>query len=434
MHAAPAALDSITSDVLRRAAAGFATPCYVYLLDRMRRRIRRVRQAFGERLAISYAVKANPNVELLRRLAGHVDWLDVSSLGEVRRGLAAGFDAARMTFSGPAKRDEDLDRAVECGIGEVVCESPDEIERLDRIAGARGRRQPFLIRINPARAPSGFGIVMCGRPGPFGIDEEALGDALARLDEWPNLDFRGFHIYSATNSLSAQAITGNFRQMADLFARFASQVGSPVRRLVFGAGFGIPYTINDTPLDLEAVAAHVNPMIDSMRSQPSLADAACALEIGRYLTGPAGYLLTSIIGAKHSRGVEIRICDAGFNCHLAAFGLMGTVIRRNWPIWKVNGQPDDAVRPYMLTGPLCTAIDVLAERIELPELAIGDLVAIGSSGAYGFSASPVRFISHPEPKEILLIGEGDDAQLINASEREARPIDAAVAGLAERLP
>ena len=113
-------------------------------------------------------------------------------------------------------------------------------------------------------------------------------------------------------------------------------------------------------------------------------------------------VLTRVVNVKESRGTRIAVCDAGFNNHLAACGMMGAVIRRNWPISKVTGSADQELVEHTLAGPLCTSIDTLGTKVLLPRLQRGDVLAIGSSGAYGLSASPTRFISHPEPREWLV--------------------------------
>ena len=404
-----------TRDLLMRVAQTAGTPCYVYFLDGILDRIAAVRDAFGGRFELSYAVKANPNRELLRRLIGVVSALDVSSIGEVRLALEAGWGAEQLSFSGPAKRIEELEEAVELGVGVMICESLREMQQLDRLAAGGSRRMPVCLRINPARCPTRFGVNMAGRASQFGIDEEDLPEVLTHLGSLKHLDVRGFHIYSATNSLSEEAIAENFDIFIELFNRFGELLDSNVKTLIFGAGFGIPYTQDSTPLDLKHLAGLINPRIDAMKKQERLAGACCSLELSRYLVGPEGFLLTTIIGEKASRGTDIRMCDAGFNTHLAAYGMMGAVIRRNWPMWKVNTTGAEPVREYMLTGPLCTTIDTLAMKIELPELSRGDVLAIGSSGAYGMSASPTRFISHPEPREILVVGQGADIELIDVT-------------------
>jgi diaminopimelate decarboxylase len=243
---------------------------------------------------------------------------------------------------------------------------------------------------------------MAGRPSQFGIDEEDFEQVLAKRAEWRDLDIEGFHIYSGTNCLQAPAIAENFDIFIRLFSRFAAAADIRPRKLIFGSGFGIPYTAQQAPLDLDRLAELVNPRIDALRENPLLRDAQCVLEMGRFLVGPAGYYLTSVVGEKSSRGTEIRICDGGMNHHLAACGLLGGVTRHAWPMWKLGPSDETHWQEYMLTGPICTTIDTLAQTVRLPRLQRNDVIAIGSSGAYGLSSSPTAFISHPPPRELLI--------------------------------
>ena len=387
------------------------TPCYVYFIDEVRQRVQALKSVLGGRFEISYAVKANPNVGLLRGLRPDVALLDVSSAGELQRALSSGCPAAHISFSGPAKRDVELQAAAESGC-EIVCESADEAEALSQLGEARGSPLKILLRLNPSRMPRRFGISMAGRPSQFGIDEEDLPEQLPRLVRLRGVELAGFHIYSGTNCLDADAIAENFAFFIELFAQAAQLAGCRPRKLVFGSGFGIPYFADEMPLELGALAERINPQIDALQADPTLAGAQCVLEMGRWLVGPAGYLLTQVIGAKRSRGVDIRLCDAGFNNHINAAGMMGTVIRRNWPFTHLSPQVDAPRRSYMLVGPLCTTADVLASQIELPEIRKGDVLAIGASGAYGLSASPARFISHPVPAEFIV----DDGAITDVSE------------------
>jgi len=382
-------------------AARHGTPSYVYLLDEVGLRVRQLERAFCGRFGISFAAKSNPNIALLAALRPLVATLDCSSAGELERGIAAGFPPERLTFSGPAKRDAELATAVGLGAVRVICESGHDLDRLGALAAAAGRRMPFLLRINPARLPRRFGAHMGGGASQFGVDEEDVDGVLARHLGSPWLELEGLHAYSASNSLSPDAICENFGIFAELFADLAKRHDLRPRTLVFGSGFGIPYTAEQRPLDLEQVATLANPLVDELRAQPNLAGASCVLEMGRFLVGPAGYFLTSVVNTKRSRGVEVRMCDGGMNDHLAACGLMGMVIRRNFPMWKVSGG-DERPAEVMLTGPLCTTIDLLAAKVVLPWLERGDVVAIGSSGAYGLTASPTAFISHPPPRELLV--------------------------------
>lgn len=391
------------TDQLLAAARQLGTPLYVYDLDGVRARFALLREAFGGRFGVSYAVKANPNVALLAGMAGEVDTFDVSSFAEVERALAAGCPAERITFSGPAKREEEIRRSVRLGLGELVCESLRDAELASRFAVELGCRQSVLLRINPATSPRHFGVNMSGKPSQFGVDEEDLIPALDVIRALPNLDLIGFHIYSGSNSLSAEAIAENFAIFITLFRRAAEHAGKAPDKLVFGAGFGVPYLPSEEPLDLAALAALVNPAIDALRREPLFAKAAMVLEMGRWLVGPCGWLLSSIISEKDSRGTAFRMCDAGFNTHLAAYGMMGSVIRRNWRVANISN-PDGEVVRHTIVGPLCTTIDTLASKIDLPDLRVGDVIAIENSGAYGLTSSPTRFISHPEPREAILEG------------------------------
>ena len=404
-------MDAERSDCLLRAAKQFGTPLYIYFIDDVLDRLKMLEHLFGGRFSVSFAVKSNPNKAILRHLLGHVGSYDVSSFAEVERVLLAGCRAQEITFSGPGKRDDELRRSVMAGVGELVCESLEEAVRVDSYARDLGANVDILVRLNPLRIPKDFGVNMAGRPTQFGIDEEAMMPVLESCARLQNARLVGIHIYSGTNCLSAHAIAENFSIFLELFDRACRHIDLRPSKLVFGSGFGIPYLPDDRELDVAAIAAAVNPMIDAFRGEARYRDTSCILEMGRWLIGQAGYLLTSIIGEKASRGTEFRICDAGFNNQLSACGMMGTVIRRNWRIAKLaNGtesEPGMGSESYNLVGPLCTTIDLIAAGIKLPRLRRGDVLAIESSGAYGLTASPTRFISHPEPREIIVSDGGE---------------------------
>lgn len=399
------------NDRLLAAAGTFDTPLYIYDADAAIGRVRLLRTLFDGRFDISYAIKANPNLVLMTALRPVLDSFDASSLAEVLRAIAAGLPTERISFSGPAKRQSELEGALLHGVGKIVVESVHEAEELSRLALSQGRVQSCLVRLNPVRVPRRFGASMGGSASQFGIDEEDMASALARVKALPGLRLEGFHIYSGTNCLHAEAIVENFEIFAELFKRAVDLVDMPVSRLIFGSGMGIPYLPSEAPLDHDALPAMVLPILDGLARHPGLEGARPVLELGRWLVGPAGWLLTRVIAEKHSRGKEIRACDAGFNNHLAACGMMGSALRRNW-VFENLSNPEGQRQPYTLVGPLCTSIDRLAADIEMPAVRRGDVVAVPQSGAYGITASPSRFISHPEPREVVVIGD----QMVDASE------------------
>lgn len=390
------------SSILQAAVDDYGSPVYVYLVDEMHERCALLRRLFGDRLSLSYAVKANPNIDLIRSLLPSLDCFDISSIAEARWVQEAGGQLSYCSFTGPAKRTFELEHAVQWGVGQIVCESADEMLELNQICEARSASVEILIRINPSEVPKGFGVQMARKPSQFGVDEDKLDNLAEILPRCPNLNLVGWHIYSGTNSLSAGAIIENFTIMAQRFTRYSEQFDLQPKTLIFGAGFGIPYLPSERELDIESVAAGVNPVLDGLRNIPRFANSEFQLELGRWIVGPCGYLVARVVGLKTSRGSEIALCDAGFNNHLSACGMMGSVMRRNWNIFKVDGTPsDDPPGLYRLVGPLCTTIDQLAADIELPRLSKGDLLAVPASGAYGYTASPTRFISHPPPAEVL---------------------------------
>ena len=384
-------------------ARQFGTPVYLYDLDILTARLSLLSTLFGDRFGLSYAIKANPNMAILAAVKPWLASFDASSIAEVERALVAGMDAGRITFSGPAKRDAELARAIALPVGELVLEGEGEARRASAMAVASGRLQPVLVRINPRRVPRGFGASMAATPSQFGIDEEDLATALPMIRDLPGLRLIGFHIYSGTNCRDAAAIAENFGIFADLFRQAQAITGIRPQALVFGSGFGVPYLPGEAALDHGAMPTLINPIIDALRAEAPFADARCTLELGRWLVAPAGWLLTGIISAKQSRGAAIRCLDAGFNNHLAAASMMGTVIPRNWVFHNITN-PDGVVAAHTLTGPLCTSIDRLAVAADLPEVRVGDVLAIAMSGAYGLTASPGRFISHPEPREVVAQG------------------------------
>jgi diaminopimelate decarboxylase len=392
---------SVSDAELMKISDEFGTPFYIYDADAIANQFARLKSVFGPLFGVSYAVKANPNLALLRFVMPYVSTFDVSSYKEVERVLEIGCPAEKITFSGPAKRDAEIRAAVEQCIGELVIESISEARVANECCKELGLRQKILLRINPSTGPKHFGVSFSGRASQFGVDEEALEDALITIATFDGLDLVGFHIYSGTNSLNAAAISENMEGFVKIFRRAAEFANVSPTKLVFGSGFGLPYGAADTPLAIEEVAEAVGPIIIGLKAEDRFKNAECVLEIGRWLVGAAGLLVTSVIAEKQSRGVDLRLCDAGFNNHLAAFGMMGTVIKRNWRIRNVS-DPAGPEKKYTLVGPLCTSIDVLATDIVLPTVSRGDLLAVENSGAYGLTASPTRFISHPEPKEYFV--------------------------------
>lgn len=398
-----AVMDKALKARLQQAANQFGTPLYVYDVVAVRARAAELTSLFQGVFQLSYALKANPNLALLKAMQGHVPYLDVSSIGEFRRAVAAGFASNVISFTGPAKRDAELSEAIANGLGHLVVESVDEAEAASVIAQELGRTQAVLVRLSPNQVPKGFGLNMSGRPTQFGIDEDEAIEAVRHIMGLSHLNVEGLHIYSGTQCLKADAVAENHAIMAALFEKVCEAVDLSPKHLVFGGGMGVPVHAGEAPLDEAAVAALDVPLLNKLKNNPRFAQTVCALEIGRALVAEAGWFITQVVRVKESRGTRIALCDGGLNNHLAATGNFGAAIRRNFRLQAISQSNDIAAQD--IVGPLCTTIDLLGQKIDLPLVCAGDLVVIEASGAYGFTASPTAFISHPAPKEVLWDGE-----------------------------
>lgn len=403
--------DLMIDQALVAAADRFGTPAYVYFTDTIVDRLAGLQAAFGKWFSVSFAVKSNPNPALLRWLHGQIDWLDISSGGEFALALEAGWSAGQISYTGPAKREDELRAVIAGGLGELVIESLREARLASRIASELGQIQAILIRLGPDKVPRGFGDQMAGRPSPFGIDIEEAPQAIAEISALPGLRIAGLHIYSGTQCLKPDAICENWRGFISIFQNICEQHDLFPDRLIFGSGLGIPYHPGDQALDLGAIAATIAPDLEGLKAVPRFSGTRLVLELGRYLTGPAGYFLTRVIATKQSRGHRIALCDGGLNANLAATGNFGMVLRRNYLMHRVGNAEGRPEEPIDISGPLCTSIDRLGSAVTLPRIEDGDLIAIHGCGAYGPSASPLNFISHPHPRELLVSGD----QIIEAT-------------------
>jgi diaminopimelate decarboxylase len=374
------------------------TPMYAYDRQALSDRVAELRRALPDELHLHYAVKANPMPALVRHMAGLVDGFDVASAGELAIALEAGMDPQRVSFAGPGKSAAELREAVAAGIN-IHVGSEREMVELHRLAGELKVRPRVAVRVNPDYQLKTAGMKMGGGPAQFGIDEERVPDVL-RLIDIRRVEFRGFHIFAGSQNLNAASIIEAQNLTLALAERLARDAPGPVLDLNIGGGFGIPYFPGERPLDLAAVGDNLRRL--AARARTSLPHARLILELGRYLVGEAGYYICGVVDRKISRGRVFLVTDGGLHHHLAASGNFGQVIRKNYPVVIGNRMDEEGATPASVVGPLCTPLDLLADNMMLPPAGPGDLVVVLQSGAYGFSASPRGFLSHPDPVEILV--------------------------------
>jgi len=343
-------------------------------------------------------MKANPMPAVVNHLAKLVDGLDVASGGELKVALESGMLPAEISFAGPGKTDAELLAAATAGIV-INLESENEMERLASIGSRINIRPRVAVRVNPDFELKSSGMKMGGGPKQFGVDAERVPDMLGRIGSL-NLDFQGFHIFSGSQNLHANAIVEAQNKAIELALRLAGVAPAPVRILNVGGGFGIPYFPGERALDISSIGTNLAKLLTSIEG--SLPHARVVIELGRYLVGEAGVYVCKVIDRKVSRGQVFLVTDGGLHHHLAASGNFGQVIRKNYPVAIANHMHNGPREVVSVVGPLCTPLDLIADNMELAKANPGDLVVVFQSGAYGLTASPTAFLSHPAPAEVLI--------------------------------
>ena len=381
------------------AARAGHTPFYAYDRRLLTQRVEALRAALPAGISLHYAMKANPMPAVVGHMARLVDGIDVASGAELLVALDAGTNPSDISFAGPGKSERELGQAVAAGIL-VNVESMRELHLLDAIARQLRRPARVAVRVNPDFELKSSGMKMGGGPKQFGVDAEQVPAVLAAIAGLDGVRFEGFHIFSGSQNLRAEAICEAQSKALALAVRLSAHAPAPVTMLNLGGGFGIPYFPGEIALELSPIGTHLRGIVELASRQ--LPSAELVIELGRYLVGEAGIYVARVLDRKVSRGEVFLVTDGGLHHHLAASGNFGQVIRKNYPVEIGNRAASGKRERASAVGPLCTPLDLLADGMDLPEAQPGDLVVVFQSGAYGLTASPTHFLSHPPPVEMLV--------------------------------
>ncbi len=369
------------------------TPLYVYAAGEMRRRYRRLADAFaGSGTLFCYAVKANPALGVLATLAREGVGADVVSGGELERALAAGIPPERIVFAGVGKTNAEIDRALAAGILQLNVESVEELHAIQARAEARGVAAPVALRLNPDVAATTHDKIATGRRhDKFGIGGERLGEVLDVLRGLSRLRLVGLHCHIGSQIAVVEDFERAYGRMAS-FYRTARAAGFPLERLNLGGGLGIRY-VDERELDVGAFAAMALAVTRDL-------DARLVFEPGRYLVAAAGLLLARVIVVKSgSDGRRFVVLDAGMNT-LVRPAMYGAI----HPILPLRRRPAQVEVSVDVVGPICESSDVFERdaRMTLPEA--GDVLAFTQAGAYG-AAMASDYNSRGMPAEVLVDGD-----------------------------
>lgn len=385
---------------LTQIAEAFGSPCYVY----SRATIERHWHAFDEALAghghlVCYAVKANSNLAVLNTMARLGSGFDIVSVGELERVLSAGGDPGKVVFSGVGKRADEIRRALEVGILCFNVESLAELECINTIACEMEVQAPISIRVNPDVDAKTHPYISTGlKENKFGIDILQAPEVYARAADMPHLDIIGIDCHIGSQITEVAPFIDAMQRVLTLIDVLIEQ-GIAVRHLDIGGGLGIRYQNETPPLPGDYAA----PLLDLMDGR----DLQLLIEPGRAIVGNAGVLLTRVEYLKHTEHRNFAIVDAAMN------DLLRPTLYSAWQdIVPVIPRQDGKAYYYDVVGPICETGDFLGKERNLA-LVQGDLLAVRSAGAYGFTMSS-NYNSRPRAAEVMV--DGDQMHLIRKRE------------------
>jgi diaminopimelate decarboxylase len=395
-HLAMHAMDGLLIDdvPLNAIADEVGTPVWVYSASAMRRRYRMLASALtdaGVQAHIHYAMKANDRLAVLRLFSAEGAGVDVVSEGELRRARQAGIPADRIVFSGVGKRDGELRLALDEGIAQVNVESAEELDMLSVLAAAMGRRARVALRVNPDVDAATHTKISTGRArDKFGIPYADVVALYRRAAALPGLDPIGLATHIGSQILSPAPFRAAFARLAELTISLRAD-GRKVSVIDCGGGLGIPYRDEPAPLP-SALAGAIRGALHDL-------DVSVLLEPGRWLVGPAGVLLSSVIIAKHTQGSRFIVLDAAMN------DLIRPAMYEAWhgivPVSAVDAVA--SLTPADVVGPVCESGDTFARNRMLPALASGARVALLDAGAYG-SVMSSAYNARPMAAEVMVDG------------------------------
>ncbi len=378
---------------LARIAEAVGTPFYCYASGAIEAAYEAFAGAFRDRPSlVCYALKANPNLAVVRSLARLGAGADVVSEGELRAALAAGVPAERTVFAGVGKTEREMAAGLEAGILQFNVESLAELELLNRVALARGQRAPTALRINPNVDALTHKKITTGRAeNKFGIDLDRAREAARLAAGMPGIVLQGLAVHIGSQLTGLEPFRAAFERLVDLY-RELSEAGHALKQLDFGGGLGISYR-DEAPPAVADYAAMVKGLTAGL-------DARLVFEPGRLLVGNAGVLVTKVLYVKDGAQRRFLVVDSAMN------DLMRPTLYEAWhDIVPLAQEPGCELQPVDIVGPVCETGDTFAVQRPLPPVAAGDLLAICSTGAYSACMASTYNMRRLAPEVLVRGGE-----------------------------
>ena len=380
----------------------FGTPLYVYDLDVVDRQVDELRARLPPPFDLAYALKANPSLAVVAHLGRLGLGADIASAGELATAVRAGIDPGSIVFTGPGKRDIELELAARTGVRAITVESPAELVRLERIAAASRRRVPILLRMSVTDAARLERVRLVGDDGAgkFGMDDRDLRACARAAARSAHVDLLGLHAFGASNVRDAAALADHVAATVRAACELSREANFHLRLVDAGGGLGIPYDVHEESLDLAGLGARLGALAATWESDPTTRRMRVLLEPCRFLVAAAGAYLARVVDLKTVSEGPVVILDGGIH-HLLRPALVGQEQR----IHSFGSRPA-AEKSWAVTvaGPLCSGLDVFSQHVAMALPEVGDLVAVLDAGAYGFTEAMPFFLSHPMPAEVVIAG------------------------------
>ncbi len=375
----------------------YGTPLYIYDLDIIRKQYDALKSAIPKKVKIFYAIKANPNPSVCSFLRSLGAGAEIASSGELYVALKVGFEGKDIVYNGPGKTDEDIQYAIKSDVHIINVESLDELHRLNAIAKNEHRPIKVCVRVNPIQGVKKVKMQTGGGSQKLGIDEEQIKTIVKTALSLNWIELQGIHVYVGSQILEEGVLLESIDNTLQIAGRMAKQFGLPPKCLNFGGGLGVPYNESEPKFDVENFGKGLTTLIHKASLLFDLSETQFILEPGRFLVSDAGIFLTKVISVKESRGKKYAIVDGGIN-----HAFLPIRMNKKYPTAIANKMNWPNENTTTIGGPLCTSMDVFTNEVELPHVELNDIISIFNSGAYGFSASLLYFLSAPMPAEVIV--------------------------------
>ncbi len=376
---------------LERVAKEQGTPCYIYSHATLTRHFQAFDQAFAEvPHLIAFAMKANSNLAILRLMASLGSGADIVSGGELFRALQAGIPPSKIVFAGVGKSPEEIGYALDSDILLFNVESPAELQAINDVARGKGLRARVALRVNPDIDPQTHPYITTGlKKSKFGIGADRALDEFTTASSLPNVEVIGVHAHIGSQLTQVSPFVDSLKRVVGLIETLKSR-GIPIRYLNIGGGLGITYSDETPPLPTEYANA-IMPLLQASQCE-------IIMEPGRVIAGNAGVMLTHVLYIKETGAKNFAIVDAAMNDLLRP-----SLYQAHHDILPVRQVPNASEAVFDVVGPVCESGDFLAQGRTLPAVKAGDLLAVMSAGAYGFTMAS-NYNSRPRVPEILVKG------------------------------